>query len=101
MSNVETLPGRGGFGRLAGRMATTVRLSLSKLSREPLGMLGFIVLAILVLVAIFAPLIAPYSPTAQNLPQALQPLYVDNRRTALSACVRTSPTCDGSAGPEG
>ncbi|HWU19520.1 MAG TPA: ABC transporter permease [Devosia sp.] len=54
-------------------MATTVRLSLSKLSREPLGMLGFIVLALLVVIAIFAPWIAPYSPTAQNLPQALQP----------------------------
>ncbi|UXN75602.1 ABC transporter permease [Devosia sp. A8/3-2] len=53
-------------------MATTVRLSLSKLSREPLGMVGFIVLAVLVIVAIFAPWIAPYSPTAQNLPQALQ-----------------------------
>jgi peptide/nickel transport system permease protein len=72
MSNVETLPGRGGFGRLLGRMATTVRLSLSKLSREPLGMLGFIVLALLVVIAIFAPWIAPYSPTAQNLPLALQ-----------------------------
>ncbi|WP_341488031.1 ABC transporter permease [Pararhizobium sp. A13] len=36
-------------------------------------MLGFAVLAILVLVAIFAPLIAPYSPITQNLPQALQP----------------------------
>ncbi|MFK4812654.1 ABC transporter permease [Devosia neptuniae] len=53
-------------------MATTVRLSLSKLSREPLGMLGFIVLALLVVIAIFAPWIAPYSPTAQNLPLALQ-----------------------------
>jgi peptide/nickel transport system permease protein len=72
MSNVEILPGRGGFGRLLGRMVTTVRLSLSKLSREPLGMLGFIVLALLVVIAIFAPWIAPYSPTAQNLPLALQ-----------------------------
>ena len=72
MSNVEILPGRGGVGRLLGRMVTTVRLSLSKLSREPLGMLGFIVLALLVVIAIFAPWIAPYSPTAQNLPNALQ-----------------------------
>ncbi|WP_052153449.1 ABC transporter permease [Devosia sp. LC5] len=53
-------------------MTTTVRLSLSKLSREPLGMLGFIVLALLIVIAIFAPWIAPYSPTAQNLPNALQ-----------------------------
>ncbi|SFV31586.1 peptide/nickel transport system permease protein [Devosia crocina] len=47
--------------------------ALSKLSREPVGLFGFIVLAILVIVAIFAPLLAPYSATAQNLSNTLQP----------------------------
>jgi peptide/nickel transport system permease protein len=35
-------------------------------------MAGGIIIGLLVLVAVFAPLIAPYSPTAQHLPQALQ-----------------------------
>lgn len=47
--------------------------AIAKLSREPLGMFGFIVLFLLVVVALFAPLIAPYSPTAQNLSNVLKP----------------------------
>ncbi|MDQ0134454.1 peptide/nickel transport system permease protein [Neorhizobium galegae] len=51
---------------------STTRI-LHKLADEPLGMIGFIILAILVLVAVFAPLIAPYDPAAQTLSDALQP----------------------------
>lgn len=51
---------------------STARI-LRKLADEPLGMIGFIILAILVVVAIFAPLIAPYDPAVQTLSDALQP----------------------------
>lgn len=43
------------------------------LLHEPLGLFGFAMLGLLVIVAIFAPWLAPYSPIDQNLPMALQP----------------------------
>ena len=55
------------------RISTTTARTLRKLADEPLGMFGFAILAILVLVAIFAPLIAPYDPARQALENALQP----------------------------
>lgn len=55
------------------RLSRSIRNALSKLSREPVGMFGFIVLTVLVVVAIFAPWIAPYNPISQNLGRALQP----------------------------
>ncbi|MCZ7864140.1 ABC transporter permease [Agrobacterium sp. ST15.13.013] len=55
------------------RLSTTTMLTLRKLADEPLGMFGFAILAILVVVAIFAPLIAPYDPARQALENALQP----------------------------
>lgn len=44
-----------------------------KLSREPLGLCGFVVLFILVVFAIFAPWIAPFDPAAQNLQATFLP----------------------------
>ncbi|WEK06853.1 MAG: ABC transporter permease [Candidatus Devosia phytovorans] len=54
------------------RFGRGLKNALSKLAREPVGMFGFLVLTVLVIVAIFAPWIAPYSPISQNLGRALQ-----------------------------
>ncbi|WIJ26423.1 ABC transporter permease [Devosia sp. RR2S18] len=59
-------------GLILARTGRSLKIALAKLSREPVGLFGFIVLTLLIVVAIFAPLIAPYSPTAQSLPNALQ-----------------------------
>ncbi|NTF33843.1 ABC transporter permease [Rhizobium skierniewicense] len=55
------------------RAVASLKSFFRKLADEPLGMFGFIVLLLLVIVAILAPWIAPYSATSQNLSQALQP----------------------------
>ncbi|MBB3944224.1 peptide/nickel transport system permease protein [Rhizobium skierniewicense] len=55
------------------RAVASLKSFFKKLADEPLGMFGFIVLLLLVIVAILAPWIAPYSATSQNLSQALQP----------------------------
>lgn len=44
-----------------------------KLSHEPLGLVGFAVVLVLIICALFAPWIAPYSPVTQNLGAAFQP----------------------------
>ncbi|AWI60537.1 putative dipeptide ABC transporter permease protein (plasmid) [Sinorhizobium fredii HH103] len=58
---------------LMARMGTAVRGAFGKLAEEPLGLAGFAIIGLLVVVAAFAPLIAPYDPTAQSLSNALQP----------------------------
>ncbi|SHN10220.1 peptide/nickel transport system permease protein [Roseibium suaedae] len=73
MSLASTSPARGKSGLMLSRLRRSLGNALDKLSHEPVGMLGFLVLSLLVIVAIFAPLIAPYSPSTQNLEQALLP----------------------------
>ncbi len=51
---------------------STIRI-VSRLGQEPLGLAGFVILAILCVVAILAPLLAPYDPNIQVLSDALQP----------------------------
>lgn len=58
---------------LATRILSSSARVWHKLADEPLGMIGFAILALLVLVAIFAPLIAPFDPARQMLSNALQP----------------------------
>ncbi len=41
--------------------------------RNPIGMVGFVIVAFTILVAIFAPLIAPYDPDAQDATRLLGP----------------------------
>ncbi|MGB3146350.1 MAG: ABC transporter permease [Paracoccaceae bacterium] len=42
------------------------------LVRDPLGLLGLIIVTLIVASALFAPLIAPYDPIAMNIPDRLQ-----------------------------
>ena len=58
---------------LMARMGAAVRGAFGKLAEEPLGLAGFAIIGLLLVVAAFAPLIAPYDPTAQSLSNALQP----------------------------
>lgn len=58
--------------RSDGFVAATGRF-LRALAHEPLGMVGFVILAVMLLVALFAPWLAPYSPVKQDLAIALQP----------------------------
>jgi peptide/nickel transport system permease protein len=55
------------------RMRVSLGRAGGKLVQEPLGLIGFIILALLAVVAIFAPLLAPYPSDIQNLSNALQP----------------------------
>ncbi|MER8576193.1 ABC transporter permease [Mesorhizobium sp. M1338] len=55
------------------RLQASAGRTIRKLAEEPLGMAGFLILAMLVVVAVFAPLIAPYGPNVQMLSDALKP----------------------------
>lgn len=58
---------------LPARILSATRRVLGRLADEPLSLLGFAIVGLLLLVAAFAPLIAPHDPAAQTLSSALQP----------------------------
>lgn len=49
------------------------RRVLRRLRRSPLGMVGLVILALALVAAVFAPLLAPYSPTQVHFDATLQP----------------------------
>jgi peptide/nickel transport system permease protein len=51
----------------------TRRRTISRLKRRPMAVAGLCVVVLFVLVAIFAPLVAPYDPAATNFSSVLQP----------------------------
>jgi peptide/nickel transport system permease protein len=73
MSSVDIINAQRGPAAAMRRIRTGLGRSLVKLTHEPLGLAGFVVIAALILVAILAPLIAPYAPAAQDLNNALMP----------------------------
>ncbi|WSG76184.1 ABC transporter permease [Rhizobium beringeri] len=58
---------------VSSRIAASFARAGRKLAHEPLGLAGFVILGLLCLIAIFAPLLAPYDPVIQSLGDALQP----------------------------
>lgn len=58
---------------LGQRLQASIGGACHKLSREPLGMCGFLVIFLLVFCALFAPWIAPYNPVTQDLQAAFLP----------------------------
>ncbi|MBE1203541.1 ABC transporter permease [Aminobacter carboxidus] len=63
--------------RLQARLGRSYRLARA-LSRNPLAMVGAIIVATLILVALFAPWIATHSPIGQDLAMRLKPPSWDN-----------------------
>lgn len=71
---------------------------LARLRHHPLGMLGLIGVVLFLVVAVFAPWIAPYSPTEQSFPLLQSPTlehpFGTDRlgRDILSRVIRATPT---------
>ncbi|NLB84304.1 MAG: ABC transporter permease, partial [Synergistaceae bacterium] len=53
-------------------------LVLRRIGRNPVALLGLIIIALYVGIALFAPLLAPYDPIDQNLSKSFAPLSAEN-----------------------
>jgi peptide/nickel transport system permease protein len=61
------------FGSSGGRPQTLLGAALRRFRRHRLALFGVVLITVLVLAAIFAPLLSPYGPTKTNLPVKLSP----------------------------
>ena len=61
-----------------------------RLRRNPSAIIGFVLVSLFILVAIFAPLLAPDDPRAQDLQRDLQRLLSRARRRIICSASTTS-----------
>lgn len=73
MSNPDTSPFESEFSSWSERQLEAWRRRIVFLRQEPMGLAGIIMLSSIILVAVFAPEIAPYDPTQTNYGNSLQP----------------------------
>lgn len=73
MSNPDTSAFESDFSSWSERKVDAWRRRIAFLKQEPMGLAGIIILSGIILVAIFAPAIAPYDPTQTNYGNSLQP----------------------------
>lgn len=73
MSNPDTSAFESDFSSWSERQVDAWRRRIAFLKQEPMGLAGIIILSGIILVAIFAPEIAPYDPTQTNYGNSLQP----------------------------
>jgi peptide/nickel transport system permease protein len=75
MSLAEVTAAEIGMAREAAETGGLARDALRRLRRSPVAIIGGVVILVFLVVAIFAPLLAPYSPTATDLTH-IRPGYV-------------------------
>ena len=69
----ESVLNRGALGNLAPVLQLSFTMRLQKMGLNPTLLTGLVLLAIVILVAIAAPLLTPYDPIVQSLGEAFQP----------------------------